>query len=53
VHALVIQPHDASALGLPARRLAEIQLRPAVALIGTLLALDPAPLTPGACQSTG
>ena len=41
VHALVIQPHDASALGPPARRLAENQLRPAVALIGALLVRAP------------
>jgi hypothetical protein len=46
-HALVIQPHEASALGLPADRLAENQLRPAAALIGALLALDPAPLGGG------
>ena len=44
VHTLVIQPHDAKALGLPDDRFAENQIRPAAALIEALLALDPAPL---------
>jgi Transglutaminase-like superfamily len=44
VHALVIQPHDAKALGLPDERFAENQVRPAAALIKALLALDPDPL---------
>jgi Transglutaminase-like superfamily len=43
-HTLVIQPSDAKVLGLPDVRFAENQLRPAAALIGALLALDPAPL---------
>jgi transglutaminase superfamily protein len=43
-HTLVIQPHDAEKLGLPAERLAENQLRPAARLIEALLALDRAPL---------
>lgn len=44
VHDLVIQPHDAQALGVPAERLSENQIRPAGQLIDALLALDPAPL---------
>ena len=44
VHALVIQPHDAKALGLPDDRLAENQVRPAASLIEALLTLNPAPL---------
>jgi hypothetical protein len=44
VHNLVIQPHDAQPLGLPANRFAENQIRPAAALIKALLALDQAPL---------
>ena len=44
VHDLVIQPHDAQALGVPAERLSENQIRPAAKLIDTLLALDPTPL---------
>ncbi|SNY73685.1 transglutaminase-like domain-containing protein [Paractinoplanes atraurantiacus] len=45
VHDLVIQPHDAQGLGVPQERFAENQLRPAGAIVGALLALDPAPLT--------
>jgi hypothetical protein len=44
VHALVIQPHEAKALGVPGDRLAENQVRPAAALLEALLALDPAPV---------
>lgn len=44
VHTLVIQPHDAKALGLPDDRFAENQIRPAASLIEALLKLDPAPL---------
>ncbi len=44
VHALVIQPDEAKALGLPDERFAENQVRPAAALAGALLRLDPAPL---------
>jgi hypothetical protein len=44
VHALVIQPHDAKARGLPDDRFAESQVHPAGALIKALLALDLAPL---------
>lgn len=43
-HSLVIQPHEASPLGLPKERFAENQVRPAAALIEALLALDPAGL---------
>jgi hypothetical protein len=43
-HTLVIQPSDAKALDLPNDRFSENQLRPAAALLGALLALDPAPL---------
>ena len=43
-HTLVIQPSDAKALGLPDERFSENQLRPAAALVATLLALDPASL---------
>ncbi|MFC9439770.1 transglutaminase domain-containing protein [Nocardia sp. NPDC057030] len=42
---LVIQPHDARALGLPAERYGENQIRSADRLIDALLALEPAPLT--------
>ena len=45
VQGLVVQPADAQALGLPARRLAAKDVRPAAALVAELLALDPAPLT--------
>jgi hypothetical protein len=44
VHSLIIQPTEATALGLGAERLAENQLRPAAAIVTALLALDPAPL---------
>ena len=44
VTSLVIQPRDAEALGLPAERFGENQLRPAAALVDALLAVDPAPL---------
>jgi hypothetical protein len=42
---LVLQPHSATALGLPPERLAENQIRPAAGLVTALLAQDPAPLT--------
>jgi hypothetical protein len=42
---LVIQPPAASALGLPAERLEENQIRPAAGLVAALLTQDPAPLT--------
>jgi len=45
VHGLVIQPTDAAGLDLPADRMATNQVRPANALFGALLALDPAPVT--------
>ena len=45
VHSLVIQPDDAASLGLPPDRLATNQIRPAAALIKSILELDPAPLT--------
>ena len=45
VHAQVIQPYDAEALGLPADRMASNQVRPASAIVRRLLELDPAPLT--------
>jgi Transglutaminase-like superfamily len=45
VHSLIIQPHEASALGIPAERLSENEIRPVAGLIDKLLALDPAPLT--------
>ena len=44
VQHLVIQPGDASALGVPEHRLAEKNLRPVNKLIAALTALDPAPL---------
>jgi hypothetical protein len=44
VHGLVIQPADAEALGLPAERFAENQIRPAARIVEALLGLDPAPL---------
>jgi hypothetical protein len=44
VSSLVIQPTDATALGLPAARFAENQVRPADRLIDALYALDPLPL---------
>jgi len=43
-HTLVIQPSDATALGLPDERFSENQLRPAAALVEALLALNPASL---------
>jgi len=45
VHNLVIQPDAAASLGLPPDRLATNQIRPAAALIRSVLELDPAPLT--------
>ncbi|MEU7140384.1 transglutaminase domain-containing protein [Nocardia sp. NPDC046473] len=42
---LVIQPRDAQTLDLPPERFSENQIRPAVKLVDTLLALNPAPLT--------
>jgi hypothetical protein len=45
VHGLVIEPSDAEALGMPADRLAENQLRPAKKLVERLEALDSAPLS--------
>ncbi|WP_370947763.1 transglutaminase-like domain-containing protein [Amycolatopsis sp. cg5] len=42
---LVIQPYDARPLGVPAERFEENQIRPVSAIIGKLLALDPAPVT--------
>ncbi|MEV0676939.1 transglutaminase-like domain-containing protein [Actinosynnema sp. NPDC050436] len=45
VRALVVQPRDAQALGLPAERFEDNQVRPADELVRRLLALDPAPLT--------
>jgi Transglutaminase-like superfamily len=44
VPALVIQPDQATGLGLPADRLAENQLRPAADLVAALLRRVPAPL---------
>lgn len=44
VHALVIQPTDAQALGLAPERLAASQIRPAAGLLRELLALNPAPV---------
>lgn len=45
VAALVIQPDDARALGLPEDRYTTNQIRPAHELVQHLLALDPAPVT--------
>ncbi|HEV7658052.1 MAG TPA: transglutaminase-like domain-containing protein [Mycobacteriales bacterium] len=42
---LVLQPGDATALGLPAGRLGENQIRPAADLAGALLRMVPEPLT--------
>ncbi|WP_157472779.1 hypothetical protein [Frankia sp. EAN1pec] len=39
---MVIQPTDAQALGMPADRFDEKQIRPTHALVQRLLALDPA-----------
>ncbi len=44
VHSLVIQPHDAAALGVRPDRLAERDIRPAAMLVEILTALDPGPL---------
>jgi hypothetical protein len=44
-HTLVIQPHDAQAIGIPPERFAENQLRPAASILRALLALAPAPLS--------
>jgi Transglutaminase-like superfamily len=44
VHALVLQPREASALGLRPQRLAENQLRPVAKIVAALLALNPEPL---------
>jgi transglutaminase-like putative cysteine protease len=44
VHGLVIQPSDAKSRGVPGERFAENQVRRVDTLVGTLLALDPAPL---------
>jgi Transglutaminase-like superfamily len=41
---LVIQPHEAAALGVPAQRLNERNLRSAADIVSALLAVDPAPL---------
>ncbi|MHC5905317.1 transglutaminase-like domain-containing protein [Streptomyces sp. S6] len=43
-HGLVIQPHDASAAGIPEERLAEKDVRRADELVSVLTALDPTPL---------
>jgi hypothetical protein len=45
VHTLVLHPGEAHPYGLPAKRFADNQLRPAAAIIQALLALDPAPLS--------
>jgi len=44
VSSLVIQPHDAEALGVPAARLDERNIRPAAGLVSALLAVDSGPL---------
>jgi Transglutaminase-like superfamily len=44
VSPLVIQPHEAEALGVQARRLDERNLRSATGIVNALLAVDPAPL---------
>jgi hypothetical protein len=44
VQGLVIQPDDATAVGVPEHRLAEKAIRPVSALIEALAVLDPAPL---------
>lgn len=44
VQYLVIQPADATELGLPERRFAEKDIRPVRELVATLTALDPSPL---------
>jgi hypothetical protein len=45
VHWLVLQPGEASGLGLPPQRLAESQIRPAGELVAALLRMVTAPLT--------
>lgn len=45
VHALVIQPNEVQAIGIPSGRFAENQMRPAARIVQALLALDPAPLS--------
>jgi Transglutaminase-like superfamily len=45
VYALVIQPNDAEAIGMPSERFGENQMRPVTRIAQALLALDPAPLT--------
>jgi hypothetical protein len=45
VPSLVIQPHEAEALGLPGQRLAERDIRSAASLISALLAANAAPLS--------
>jgi hypothetical protein len=47
VHLLVVQPDEASDLGLGQARLGERNLRPAVRILGTLLGLNPAPVGVG------
>jgi hypothetical protein len=44
VHSLIIHPHEAEDLGLPPERFAANNIRPAAAIVASLLALDPAPL---------
>lgn len=44
VHALVIQPNDAQAIGMPSERFDENQMRPVTSIVRALLALDPVPL---------
>jgi hypothetical protein len=44
VHSLVLQPGDATSLGMSADRLAEKDIRPAARLVEILMALDRAPL---------
>jgi hypothetical protein len=45
VPTMVIQPHDATPLGLPADRFAERNIRPAATIVRKLLELDPVDLT--------
>jgi hypothetical protein len=47
VHELVLQPSDATSLGLPAQRFAENQMRPADRLLAVLLGMDDGPLADG------
>jgi hypothetical protein len=44
VHLLVLQPDEAADLGLPDERLAARNVRPAAALVRSILSLDPRPL---------